>query len=202
LTVNLTHQTLHGETINLIRDKNLHALGPGLKLEDCTIISSVGTGGAIFADVAVSSGTFNQTIPLKNFEFGRTHFDGVRFSGTYSGVTFGNYADSALGSIRACDFSAASLDGCRFAHCDADTMIFPSWPCFVIVKPQRSLERVRAGQWPGDLGLILDIACDQDDAFTVVTIDLSVVEGIRNDMLPTVRDLLKSINGVRISGES
>jgi uncharacterized protein YjbI with pentapeptide repeats len=200
LTINLTHQALHGETINLDREKNLHALGPGLVLNDCTINSAVGAKGAVFAGVSMTGGIYHQSTTLKNFEFDRAHFDRVKFTGEYCGVTFGNYADAKLGSITGCDFSGAALDGCRFAHCNADTMVFGNWPSFVIVNPQRVHGQVRAMQWPGDLGLVMDIACDQDDAFTIVTIHLPSVNGVDGSMLPALRVQLSQIEGVRILG--
>jgi hypothetical protein len=200
LTINLTHQSLHGETIDLIREKELHALGPGLVLEGCTINSAVGAKGAVFAGVAMSGGAYHQSMPLKNFEFDCVHFNHVKFTGEFNGVTFGNYADPKLGSIAGCDFSGATLDGCRFAHCDPDGMVFGAWPSFVIVNPQRAHGQVRAMQWPGDLGLLMDISCDQDDAFTIVTVHLPAISGVDGSMLPALRDQLSKVEGVRISG--
>lgn len=200
MSINLTHQTLHGEKISLDPEKNLHALGPGLVLESCTINSAVGAKGAVFAGMSMSGGAYCQLLPLRNFEFDRVHFNAVKFTGEFSGVTFGNYADPKLGSIATSDFSGATLDGCRFAHCNADMMIFGDWPSFVIVNPQRVHAKVRAMKWPGDLGLVLDISCDQDDAFTIVTTYLPAVKGVDASMVPALRDQLLLIEGVRISG--
>jgi hypothetical protein len=51
-----------------------------------------------------------------------------------------------------CDFTEATLQGCRFLACDVRTLRFPRWPCFTILDPVRRWRELRALPWPGLIG--------------------------------------------------
>lgn len=94
--------------------------------------------------------------PQKAYQLFRARFLNCRFHGVFSGVDFGHTDRSQLGenfgSIEGCDFTDATLDGCRFFNVDASTLRFPAWPHVVMLEPRKRLAEAAAMQWPGLLG--------------------------------------------------
>lgn len=92
-------------------------------------------------------------------------FIGCTFFGTYSGIDFGHsdrrddHGD--FGCVERCDFTQATLDGCRFFNVDVSTLRLPRWPHVVIEEPHTRAADVRAMSWPGHLGEYMDICTNK-----------------------------------------
>lgn len=199
MTIDLRDTEIVGETIDIAPSPTLHGLGPNLILNNCTLNVKVGSGGIIYSGVALNNCIFNQCVPLKNEQFDRVHWDGVKMTGHYSGCDFGNWDDPAQGSIRNCDFSAATMDSLRFINADAENIALPGWPYFALVEPNTALEYVRSQTWPRRLGIALDIMADNDPRCAMVVdsaVRLAEKDGISVD---EVRSLIANIPGLRIS---
>ena len=62
----------------------------------------------------MEGGRFEQKKQLTNIQLNTCHFDGVTFTGSFSGVDFGWWNDDEDASIKNCDFSNAQLKGVSF----------------------------------------------------------------------------------------
>ncbi|MEZ0191460.1 hypothetical protein AB9X41_19815 [Ralstonia solanacearum] len=89
-------------------------LGPNLDLNNFSVISRADTRGVVFGGVTMIGGVFDQKIRLEDFPFQKVHFSKVKFKGEYFGCDFGDWDDVRVSSISDCDFSEASMHGCRF----------------------------------------------------------------------------------------
>ena len=105
----------------------------------------------------------------KEYRFFKARFVDCRFHGVFSGVDFGRAhdveRDGDFGGVENCDFTDATLDGCRFVNVDVSTLRFPSWPHVVIVDPYKRAADVEAMQWPGQLGLYMQGCTSRPESF-------------------------------------
>ena len=180
----------------ILDDDVVNALGPGLILDHCHIISNATSRAILIGGFTMNGGVFDQKHSLQNFHFERAHFSGVRFTGSYSGCDFGDWDSSERPSIVDCDFTEAKLDGVRFLQCDVSRIQFPKWPCFVIVNPVSVREHVLAQSWPNQIGLTLDVYTDEDPECVAVVGDAARIAKQNNVPLDDLRDLMMQIPGI------
>lgn len=99
-----------------------------------------------------------------------TNFFGARFinctfHGVYSGIDFGSEGRGHhlydFGAVEGCDFTDATLDGCRFFNTDVSSLRLPGWPHAVLLDFSRRAADVAAMTWPGELGRYMRICADQ-----------------------------------------
>lgn len=104
----------------------------------------------------------------KNYRFFQARFINCRFQGVFSGIDFGRSPnterDGDFGGIEACDFTNATLDGCRFFNVDASTLGLPAWPHVVLLDFAKRAQQVAAMAWPGELGRYMRICADQPES--------------------------------------
>lgn len=152
--VNLQDVELTGELIDIGRDV-VYFLGPNLTLRHCTLVLQIAARNLVIPQARFIDCTFVVKRELKEFRWGNAHLKGCRFTGRLSGNDFGELPYSpGKGSIEGCDFTEATLQGCRFVGCDARTIRFPSWPCFTLLEPVRRWRELSTYPWPGSIGHI------------------------------------------------
>lgn len=100
----------------------------------------------------------------RNCDFGSACFAQCRFSGVFSRIDFGR-PDGAtwpasFGRVDGCDFTAATLDDCRFINTDVLTLRLPPWPHVVLFDPHQRAADVAAIEWPGLLGRYMQECTD------------------------------------------
>lgn len=83
----------------------------------------------------------------------KARFVNCRFHGVFSGIDFG--------AVEGCDFTDATLDGCRFFNTDVASPRFPRWPRVVLLDPYRRAADVAAIEWPARLGKYMQICTDK-----------------------------------------
>src|SRR5207244_694329 len=72
------------------------------------------------------------------------------FHGKYEGTHFGILHDlrdsNPWGDIivKDCDFSRAIMYFCFFQNTDVNSTIFPKWPCFTLLRPERNYAKWKA----------------------------------------------------------
>lgn len=115
----------------------------------------------------------------KDYRFFKARFVDCRFHGVFSGVDFGRSynteVDGDFGGVEGCDFTDATLDGCRFFNVDASTLRFPAWPHVVLHDLVKRAQDVAAATWPGKLGEYMRICADQPDSMRVSVIHVPSV---------------------------
>lgn len=115
----------------------------------------------------------------KDYRFFKARFVNCRFHGTFSGVDFGRSqstdVDGDLGGVEDCDFTDATLDGCRFFNVDASTLRFPAWPHVVLHHLGERARDIAAATWPGKLGAYMRICADQPESVSVSVIHVPSV---------------------------
>jgi len=177
----------------------VNALGPDLELEHCEIFSDCVWKSLLISGMRMTGGRFvQQDRTLSDFHFENVHFRGVGFSGNFSGCDFGDWDSLKKSSIADCDFSAARLDGCRFLNCDIDTIELPRWPCFTIVGLGDARDFVSGYQWPGKVGITLDVYTDNDPECVAICGDAQRMAKPSGIVLEDLRASLQLIPGIRI----
>ncbi|WP_253760520.1 hypothetical protein [Ralstonia solanacearum] len=175
-------------------------LGPNLDLNNCSVISRADTRGVVFGGVTMIGGVFDQKIRLEDFPFQKVHFSKVKFKGEYFGCDFGDWDDVSVSSISDCDFSEASMHGCRFLNSDMKGMVMPPWPCFCLSDPAKARGFVMSKSWPKSMGLTLDIYTDTDPECVAIVANANVIADKNKLSLDEVRALLEGIPGLEIRG--
>lgn len=157
--IHFKDREIAGERLELTKGP-LYWLGPNLTLRDCTVIIS-----AARRSLTLMSGQFiNCTIQvkgeIKTLAWAPMKLTGCRFTGRFGGNDFGFREDlderRKLGGIEDCDFSEASLNGCRFFNCDMSTIRLPRWPCFTIMDPRGHAAELVRREWPGQFGILVE----------------------------------------------
>jgi hypothetical protein len=101
----------------------------------------------------------------KDYPLFQARFINCRFHGLFSGIAFGKSdnieRDGGFGDIDNCDFTEATLDGCRFFNVAVSTLRFPAWPHVVLHDFAKRAQDVAAMTWPGELGRYMRICADQ-----------------------------------------
>ncbi|OJT16376.1 hypothetical protein BO221_50160 [Archangium sp. Cb G35] len=142
------------ERLELTDKNSLYFLGPNLLLRNCTIILKVSARNLIIVGARFIDCTFEVKQELKNHQqWVKASLKGCRFKGRLTGCDFGHWPDYGTGwehgAIEDCDFTEASLDGCRIMGGDPSTIRFPKWPCFTILDPIGRARELNSVQWPG-----------------------------------------------------
>ncbi|AVR97155.1 pentapeptide repeat-containing protein [Pseudoduganella armeniaca] len=177
----------------------VNILGPGAMLERCDVYSDCASAALVVAGLDMIEGSFTQRDrPLTEARFKRAHFSGVTFSGSFTDCDFGDWDAPARPHVANCDFSEAKLDGCRFLHCDVDTIKFHKWPGFTLTHPAAARDFVLARQWPAKVGMILDIYTDTDPECVAISGDGARIAKKAGISIAELCDLLQAIPGIRI----
>jgi len=150
-------------------------------LDDCTIEFNASADNLIINSMKMQRGEFKANKMLANFQFCKAHFDQVSFTGSFSGCDFGQWAKKHgdTGLLSECDFSNVDLlHHCRFFNCDLRKEKLPRWPHVTIKTNDKSLEKIAAISWPGDIGLLMNIIANvpQECSFVVINTQALVDE--------------------------
>ena len=157
----IENREVENEQLDVTDKNSLYFLGPESTLRNCTLVLKVPARrlhmlGGKFIDC-----TFEVKQELKNHQAWVAAFlKGCRFKGRFSGCDFGHWPEYSSqpwyqhGSIEACDFTEARLDGCRIMGCDPRTLRLPKWPCFTILDPIDRAAELRGVKWPGIFGWV------------------------------------------------
>jgi hypothetical protein len=101
----------------------------------------------------------------KDYPLFQARFVNCKFHGLFSGVSFGRTDRSELredfGDVEGCDFTEATLNGCRFFNVEVSTLRLPAWPHVVLHDFAKRAQNVAAMTWPGELGRYMRICADQ-----------------------------------------
>jgi hypothetical protein len=169
--IQFSDQELRNRTIE-IDNKDTYFLGPDLVLRDCTITLSTTARGLILSKVQFLTCQIVAKKKLTNYRWFNAFLRDCRFSGVFSGCDFGRSPEDfeSGGGIENCDFSAATLDGCRILNSDARTIKFPSWPCFTIFEPGSHAAEIKSSiQWPGKTQILAEVIAAFEPETVAVT---------------------------------
>jgi hypothetical protein len=152
----LRDQTLREQTI-VADGKDMLYLGPSLALERCKIVLSTTWRALVVTGVQFLDCEIVAKKKFTRYQWDRAAFRDCRFSGTFSGNDFGPWPDVDFeASAKSCDFTSATLDGCRILGDASRTNRFPAWPCFTIFDPVSRLEELRKVTWPGETSTLIN----------------------------------------------
>jgi hypothetical protein len=110
----------------------------------------------------------------KDYQLFQARFVNCRFHGLFNSVDFGHTDRAQLredfGGVEGCDFTEATLDGCRFFNADVSTLRLPAWPHVVLHDFHQRARDVAAMTWPGELGRYMRICADQPESVKALVI--------------------------------
>ena len=147
-------QDLAGEAV-VLSEKECHGL------IDCTFAAGTlklaqSKGRPMILRSTVKDSDIIAVKSQKAYPLFKARFINCKFHGVFSGVDFGRSPnpdfDGDFGSIEGCDFTDATLDGCRFFNVDVSTLCLPAWPHVMLLEPRKRLADAAAMEWPGLLG--------------------------------------------------
>ncbi|QDT25651.1 hypothetical protein [Gimesia panareensis] len=166
--MNQLQQDTIEDTELVLDDKEQHYLGPSLVLNRCQIILRTNANALTITDVRISDCHIEAKKKLTNFQMWcAAKLRGCTFAGWYVGNDFGHWAEqNPNGAIEDCDFSKAILDGCRFMDCNAESIVFPKWPCFTILHPAQHRKEIELVDWPGTLRIWANVVAASLDITT------------------------------------
>jgi hypothetical protein len=147
----IENQRLENESLTFDA-KQIVMLGPNLTLSHCRVVlSTTQSQFGIMALVHFEMCQIQAKRKLVNFQgWSNASLTGCTFCGHFSGNDFGGKEDTPY-MVKNCDFSHSILAGCRFFHCVPETLVFPKWPCYVIVNPNEVAAGLRAQNVEGPL---------------------------------------------------
>jgi len=162
---------VRGEKID-IKSDDAYYLGPDLVLRDCTLVMRTNARAFTLTRAQLIGCTVEAKKKLNGVPWYRARLKGCSFTGSFAGCDFGYWPEAGGpdGAIEDCDFSGATLDGCRFIGCDAATLSFPSWPCFTVLNPHQRAAELGKHQWPGTVGVIVQTFPMYPPSTTAVTL--------------------------------
>jgi hypothetical protein len=138
----------------------------------------------------------------KDYSLFQARFVNCKFHGLFSGVSFGHTDRSELredfGGVEGCDFTEATLDGCRFFNFDASTLRLPAWPHVVLHDFTKRAQDVAAMTWPGELGRYMRICADQPESVRVSVIHVPSFAKLVACTEEQVRDALERFGGLQM----
>ena len=198
------NQEIENERLELTDKNSLYYLSTGLTLRHCTVVLKVPASRLIIKQATFIDCTFEVKQELKNHqEWISASLKGCRFKGRFSGCDFGHWPEYGSdpwyqhGAIEDCDFTEASLDGCRIMGADPATLRFPKWPCFTILDPIGRARELNSVQWPGRFGsVVIEDLYDQPPSTKALTC-FAPAEAKRYDTTPeALRAVVEKFDGI------
>jgi hypothetical protein len=130
----------------------------------------------------------------------KARFINCRFHGIFSGIDFGRShnteRDGDFGAIEGCDFTDATLDGCRFVNTDVSTLTFPRDGHAVLIEPYKRAADVAAIAWPGHLGQYMEICTARPESFKASVMHLPSLARLVRCTEDEVKEALQKFGGV------
>jgi hypothetical protein len=158
-------QKIAHETV-VVSEKECHGLVSSMFVSGTLRLAQAKYGPVIVQTTVVDSDVI-AVKRQKDYRLFKARFLNCRFHGVFSGVDFGHTDDleDGFGAVENCDFTDATLAGCRFLNVDTSTLRLPSWPHVVIIDPYKRAADVAAMQWPGQLGLYMEGCTNRPESF-------------------------------------
>jgi hypothetical protein len=140
-----------GERLAL-NDREAVYLGPGLRLNKCEIVLDTNRRALTIKDVNFFDCEIIAKKKFSSFQWDKARLQACRFMGIFQSNDFGPWLETGNNSdVQDCDFSNATMDGCRFLGSTGRSNTLPHWPCFTIFNPrERSTDLVEL-PWRGPM---------------------------------------------------
>ena len=164
---------LHDEEIAdreiVIGSSEATVLGKRLVLRRCRIASRAASKNLVVGPVWIIQSQFESKVTLRNNNWCRARLHSTTFLGHYVGCDFGWWPEYApeKGEVIGCDFTKATLEGCRFFNCASESIGLPTWPGFSILNPRGVASEIKSIQWPGDCGRRMRLIAESPEGVTI-----------------------------------
>lgn len=136
----------------------------------------------------------------RDTNFFTARFVDCRFRGLFSGVDFGHTGGAELGqnfgSVEGCDFSDATLDGCRFINVDVSTLKFPRHDHAVLINPSSRSADVSAANWPGSMGKYMEIVTAKPPSFKATVMHIPSLTSLVQCSEEELKSALRRFGGI------
>lgn len=196
----IRNQNLIGETV-ILSDKECAGLVDST-LTAGTLKLTQSKGRPILLHSTLKDCDVIAAKPQKAYQLLEAFFINCRFHGVFSGVDFGRAhdveRDGYFGGVEGCDFTDATLDGCRFVNVDVSTLRLPSWPHVVMIDPYKRAADVEAMQWPGQLGLYMHGSTNRPESFRATVLHVPSLAQLVKCTEEEVRTAFERFGGLRM----
>ena len=200
------------DATDAIRDQELVGDTVVLSDDNCrSMIRSTLTGGVLkFGQPKKAGGLVMSTLkdclvdaskPQRNSNFFTARFINCRFRGVFSGIDFGRREDRAdlhedFGTVEGCDFTDATVDGCRFFNTDMATLKLPRHEHAVLLAPHKRVADAVALEWPGLLGKYMQL--EEPASVSAAVMHIPSLARLVRCTEDEVREALQKFGGVVI----
>ncbi len=106
---------------------------------------------------------------ITNMRFLEAVFERCIFEGAYACCSFGHRRGESKtpnAYYRNCDFSKAMLDLCSFFEGDTDSVVWPTWPNFVVLNPRQNKQDWLSIQLPYELKDLQHVIAGDSNSFS------------------------------------
>jgi hypothetical protein len=142
--------TYRGQTFDVGNNEYVDFISGGAVLEDCVL--DVRGAGLRILDATLRRCRIKVRRQMSNQQFTDARFEDCVFEGKYVGCEFGRppFDHRENNSYyQGCDFSAAKLMHlCAFYRGEIDSVLWPAWPCFVVLHPWQNRDDWLAIRFP------------------------------------------------------
>jgi hypothetical protein len=189
-------QDLLGETV-VISEKDCGGLVEST-FTSGTLKLAQSKGKATILRSVVRESTVVAVKRQRDTNFFSARFINCTFHGVYSGIDFGSEGRGHhlydFGAVEGCDFTDATLDGCRFFNTDVSSLRLPRWPHAVLLDFSKRAADVAAMTWPGELGRYMRL--NEPDAVKAVVLHIPSLARLVACTEEQIRQALEEFGGV------
>jgi hypothetical protein len=183
--------TYQGQTFNLGHNEYVDFISGGAVLEDC-VLDVRGAGWHII-DATLKRCRIRVRRQMSNQQFTDAQFEDCVFEGKYVGCEFGRPPFDHRENksyYRQCDFSAAKLMHlCAFYRGDIDSVLWPAWPCFVVLHPWQNRDDWLAIRFPPDFVSAQDTIVDEPGKWPLTEFEIRGMQETRRQCQAVTVDL-------------
>lgn len=191
-------QDLAGETV-VLSEKECHGLIDS-SFSSGTLKLAQSKGRPMILRSVVKDSDVIAVKRQRDYPLFKARFINCRFHGVFSGIDFGRShnteRDGDFGAIENCDFTNATLDGCRFVNADVSTLTFPRNGHAVLIEPFRRAADVAAITWPGHLGKYMEICTSRPESFKALVMHLPSLAHLVRCTEGEAKEALQKFGGV------
>lgn len=196
----ICNQSLSGETVTL-SEEDVHGLFDStfasgtLKLARKSVRSAI-----VIVRSTIKDSDVIAVKRQRNDHLFQARFINCRFHGVFSGIDFGRShnveRDGDFGSVEGCDFTDATLDGCRFINVDTSTLRFPTKNHAVLLNPGQRESDVSNFQWPGQLENYMRACTSKPASFNAAVMHIPSLAKLVKCTKDEVRAALEQFGGL------
>jgi hypothetical protein len=196
----ISNQTLIGETVTLSEEACRGLVDSTLSSGTLRLERRSSRIGIMLVNTSVIDSEVIAVTKQKDDRLFKARFVNCRFKGTFSGIDFGKShdveRDGDHGGVENCDFTEATLDGCRFFHVEPAAVKLPGWPHVAMVDLSQRADDIEAMTWPGQLGIYMKVCANQPASMRIGVVHVPTLARLVHCSEQQIREAFEQLGGL------